>query len=150
MGLEIIIKQGSEITAQEIYGIVQLRNAVFIVELERALQDTDGQDLLPSVYQLMVKTESGEIVGHLRMHLHEDYVHIRRVVVAKEHRGYGLSREMMNAAIAWCHQKGFKKIILAARAHLLKFYGSLNFVPTSDLYFHEETGVWHQDLELPL
>lgn len=150
MGFEISIKQGTEITAQEIYGIVQLRNAVFIVELQRALQDIDGQDLLPSVYQLMAKNEAGEIVGHLRLHLHDDYAHIRRVVVAKEYRGYGLSREMMEEAISWCKKRGLAKIVLAARAHLLDFYGSLNFVPTSEKYFHEETAVWHQNLELIL
>lgn len=148
--MDWLIKAGSELTAKEIYGILELRNEVFVVELQRPIKDTDGEDLKPNVYQLFALDEKKKVVAHLRIHLEETSAHIRRVVVAKEWRGQGCAMMMMKRAIDWLRSNGVTRITIAARQHLQRFYESLNFVPTSERYFHEETAVWHVDMELIL
>lgn len=148
MGIEITIKQGADVSAQEIYGILRLRAAVFIVEFGCIFLDQDNQDLLPSIYQLMAKTQSGELAGYLRLDPHDESVHVKRVVVAKEYRDKGTAREMMNKAIFWCRQKGYAQIILTASTSLSKFYASLDFVPVGRQFVLDESNALYQDMKL--
>lgn len=47
------IKHHSELTTHELYGILRLRNAVYIVELDKPVGDTDGMDLTGDTYHAM-------------------------------------------------------------------------------------------------
>ncbi|MDH4446131.1 MAG: GNAT family N-acetyltransferase, partial [Acidovorax sp.] len=64
---------------------------------------------------------------------------IGRVVTAKEARGNGTGRALMQEGIARCHQVWpGQDIRISAQAHLQPFYGSLGFVAVSGEYLEDD------------
>lgn len=144
------VKNYVELGTAELYDILRLRNAVYIVELKCPVGDTDGEDLNEGTSHLMgYHQETGRLVAYLRMNAVDDgKVKIRRVVVAKEFRGNGVARTLMTESMNWCKSQEVKCIVLAARVHLREFYKSLGFLEVSKDYYLKEVGVWHVDMEL--
>lgn len=58
------IKKFEKLSTNELYGILQLRSEVFVVEQDCAYQDIDGKDL--HAYHLFVE-DGGNIVAVLRI-----------------------------------------------------------------------------------
>ena len=52
-GMEWVLKQFNQLSLDELYGIVQLRLEVFVVEQNCPYQDLDGKD--QSAYHLFLK-----------------------------------------------------------------------------------------------
>ena len=93
------VKKFNELNVEEIYKILSLRNEVFIVEQECPYLDCDNKD--QKSYHLFAQ-DNGEIVSYLRIlekGVSYDEISIGRVAVNKNHRGKGISREMMLKAI---------------------------------------------------
>ena len=64
---------------------------------------------------------------------------IGRVVTAKEARGNGTGRALMQEGIARCSQAWPDRgIRISAQAHLRGFYGSLGFEAVSDEYLEDD------------
>lgn len=156
------IKHHSELTTHELYGILRLRNAVYIVELDKPVGDTDGMDLTGDTYHAMFvddkpteanatydsTSKDGNVIAYVRLHWDKkaNRMQFRRVVVAKNHRGSGLATELMHRAITWCRERAVSNIDLAARIHLQKFYESLGFDVVGEKYFLQEVQVWHVNM----
>jgi ElaA protein len=72
---------------------------------------------------------------------------IGRVVTAPVARGNGLGRELMDQSIKRCYNLfGNGPIKIGAQLYLEKFYGSLGFVQSSDMYM--EDGIPHIEMVL--
>jgi ElaA protein len=139
------LKKFEELECKEIYEILKIRNEVFIVEQQCAYQDCDGKDKY--AYHLYLE-DNGEIISYLRIlekGISYDEVSIGRVLVSKNFRGKGTSRDMMLKAINFIEQDLKEtKIKISAQAYLINFYGSLGFKETSREYL--EDNIPHIDM----
>jgi ElaA protein len=140
-----------ELTASELYDILQLRSEIFVVEQNCVYNDLDGLDK-SAVHQFL--KSNGEIIAYSRLlkpgTRFSDYS-IGRVVVKQSERGKGLGIEMMEAAknyilIEW----GATKIKVSAQQYLQRFYENLGFEIVTDLYLEDgipHYGMLYQDLK---
>jgi ElaA protein len=121
-----------ELTAAELYAILELRARVFVVEQKCAYLDPDGLD---RTARHVWGARDGEIVAYAR--ILPAPTRIGRVVTAPEVRGTGVGRELMRRAIATITGP----IRLSAQAHLERFYNDFGFVRVGDPY--DEDGIPH-------
>ena len=132
------------LSVDELHALLQLRSAVFVVEQDCVFQDMDGLD--PRCRHLCA-CDGETLIGTLRLipPAAERLPTIGRVAVAQSHRGRGLGRLLMNAAISECERLWPNQAIqLAAQERLQRFYQSLDFARCSERYL--EDGIWHIDM----
>lgn len=139
------LKKFEELKVEELYEILKIRNEVFIVEQECAYQDCDGKD--EKAYHLYLQ-DNGKIIAYLRIlkkGVSYDEISIGRVLVHKNYRDKGISREMMLKAINFIElNMNEKEIKIQAQSYLVNFYGSLGFKETSNEYL--EDNIPHIDM----
>ncbi|MGZ4099939.1 MAG: GNAT family N-acetyltransferase [Bacteroidia bacterium] len=132
------LKSFTELSAKELYNILQLRNEVFIVEQNCAYQDLDGLD--QDALHLMGYTDSG-IISYARILKPGVCYHeaaIGRVVVSADQRGNKHGHDLMQQAIKECCRAfNTGTIIISAQQYLEKFYSSLGFVTESEMYLED-------------
>lgn len=132
-----------ELSTSDLYRILQLRSAVFVVEQNCVYQDIDGLDL--SCLHLFQSDEKGNVVAYARIippgRLYEE-VSIGRVVNDTQSRGKGLGRELMIRSMEICRQYYPNvPIKIMAQSYLMKFYQSLGFQVVSEEFL--EDGIPH-------
>jgi len=128
---------GSDLTAQDVYDIWKIRDAVFAVEQQVDEEDVDGRDLLPTMTHLWLADEDGP-TSYLRSYVEDGVRHIGRVCTRRDQRGRGLSgRLMVECSRLW----GDDVIELNAQAYLEKWYGTFGYVRSGDDYV--EAGIDH-------
>jgi len=131
----------SELTTQRLYGILALRNAVFIIEQTCLYQDVDGQDLLDG-NRHVAGYLGDSLMAYARILATGDRLVIGRVIIAPPARGLGLGHQLMERALTACdaHWPG-RGITLSAQAHLQDFYRQFGFAAVTDIY--DEDGIMH-------
>lgn len=135
-----------EFSLSELYDLLKLRQDVFILEQESFYADIDGQDQ-DALHYLITDTATGAILGAIRLFADADNgsARIGRVVIARQARGTGLGRALMQAGIDEAETRvPGGKIHVSAQAYLEKFYASLGFETVSDVYI--EDGIPHIDM----
>lgn len=134
-----MIKQFDDLTGQEVYQILKLRQDVFILEQACFYEDMDNKD---QVAHHLCIYEEGQVMAYLRIlppGLSYDEVSIGRVLVhqAARHKGYG--RKMMMEAMDYISQVMKESAIrISAQAYLEDFYSSLGFVRASEDYLEDD------------
>lgn len=148
--MEIIWKglPGCSLSAQQLYDILALRSAVFVVEQTCPFQDIDGQDLYASTLHIAGYLNE-KLVAYARV-LHVDdsleAVKITRVIVDNSVRGQKLGAKLMEKTMSFIHDNvQDKKIKLSAQSHLIRFYEGFGFKTVSDEYLDD--GIPHRDME---
>ncbi len=140
--MDISVKKFDELSVNELYGILQLRSEVFVVEQECAYQDLDAKDQ-KALHVLGLKNNS--IVAYTRILKPGDYfkeANIGRVVVKIAERKYGFGHEIMIASIKAVREHlNTTTIHLSAQTYLRKFYHSLGFIEVGEEYL--EDGIPH-------
>lgn len=137
------IKYFKELSAAELYEIMQLRAEVFIVEQNCPYQDADGKD--PKSYHLCGHNADGKLMAYARI-LPKDVSYaeasIGRVVSSPKVRGTGAGRELMEQSLLEI-EKLFGKVAvrIGAQMYLQKFYEDFGFVREGDEY--DEDGIPH-------
>ena len=94
--MELIIRLFHELTTEELYEILRLREAVFIVEQNCPYPEADGKDY--DAVHLFYPGQDGRIKAFLRLYWKQDEpgtVQVGRVVTAPEVRGTGLGRRIL-------------------------------------------------------
>jgi ElaA protein len=138
-------KPFAALTVEELYGLLALRQRVFVVEQTCTYLDADGVDL---VSRHLWAEARGAIVACLRIvpaGVSFDELSIGRVVTEQAMRGQGLGRVLMRRGIdAVIASHGPVPIRIGAQAHLEGFYGELGFVRTSEVYL--EDGIPHVEM----
>jgi ElaA protein len=134
-----LLKHFDELTARELYAIMQLRIEVFVVEQQCIFQDADNKD--QGGYHLMAWNDE-LLVAYSRIIpsgiAYKDYPSIGRVTTSPMSRKNGLGRELMLRSIAQLEQLfGKRAIKLGAQLYLKDFYGSLGFVQSSEIYLED-------------
>ena len=141
-------KRFSDLTADELYRILQARCAVFVVEQKCAYQDLDGIDR--QALHVWLEDE-GQILAYLRIFAAPDLaeaVQIRRVLTTV--RGKGLGTKNLQAGIAAI--LGFFThvwtIRLEAQCYATGFYTREGFAVQGEPF--DEDGIPHVLMERPL
>ncbi|MGH3458484.1 GNAT family N-acetyltransferase [Aeromicrobium sp.] len=129
---------GHELTAQDVYDIWRIRDAVFAVEQQVEDEDADGRDLLPTATHLWLADADGP-TSYLRVYVADDGVrHIGRVCTRRDQRGRGLSGRLM----AEVHRLwGDETLVLNAQAYLEAWYGTFGYRRSGDDF--DDAGILH-------
>ena len=143
--MEVTFKTFSELSTRDLYEILQLRSAVFVVEQECIYQDIDGKDQ-KAIHICGYK--NNYLVAYTRVFRPGDYFDataIGRVVVDKGFRQYGYGKEIMNKTLNYLVSNGLdKKITLSAQRYLTAFYEGLGFATVGGGYL--EDGIPHIEM----
>lgn len=134
----------SALSGAQIYEILALRSAVFVVEQQCIYQDIDGNDAL--ALHLLLTNDEGLLVAYARLFdtnvRFAGHQGIGRVIVRAEHRGSGVARLLMEQALAQCEKEfGPGSVFIEAQEHLRDFYASLGFVVSGPAFI--EDGIPH-------
>lgn len=140
----------SELTLEQLYGLLQLRVDVFVVEQNCPYPELDGKDKHPQTRHLLGLDELGHVVAYSRVlapSLSYPQASIGRVAVAKVIRGQGIANQLMQRAISiakrhWPNDN----IQIGAQDYLRQFYQQHGFVVNSEVYL--EDGIEHLDMLL--
>lgn len=130
----------NELTAKELYQIIQLRNEVFVIEQDCIYQDADGKDLKCGH---LWATINDEVVAYSRIVpkgiSYENEPSIGRVVSRGKHRGLGLGKHLIANSIQVIENRCFTSSIrISAQLYLKKFYESFGFKQVSKEYLEDD------------
>ncbi len=147
MNITWLCKFFDELAPYELYKIIQLRNEVFVVEQNCVFQDADNKD--QSCYHLMAFIDN-LLIAYTRLvppNVAYNEASVGRVVTSPEYRKTGIGRVLMQKSIEQCYALfGRKTIKIGAQFRLKKFYESLGFIKSSDIYV--EDGIEHIEMIL--
>lgn len=134
----------SELSNDDLYALLEARQAVFVVEQKCAYLDADGYD--QKSMHLLLWDESDALAGYLRVlppGLKYPQAAIGRVLTTASFRGKGLGHKLMKEALARIELTYGKMtdVTLSAQAHLQKFYETQGFVAHGPIY--DEDGIAH-------
>jgi ElaA protein len=129
----------ADLTPDRLYALLRLRTAVFVVEQECPYQELDGRDLEPTTRHFWIARDQNVPLAYLR--LLEDAggrFRIGRVCTATSDRGTGLSRRLMEAALA---EIGDRAAVLEAQVQVADLYVAFGFRSAGEPYL--EDGIPH-------
>ncbi len=142
---EWTFKAFDALSTPELYAVLQLRSAVFVVEQTCVFQDMDGFD--EQALHLM-GWEGGELVAYARCFaagVKFDETSIGRVISHPGRRGNGLGHQLMAEALRCVVCRwGAQAIRIGAQAHLRDFYAQHGFVDVGRPYL--EDGIAHLEM----
>jgi ElaA protein len=134
-----------DLSADQLYELLEFRQAIFVVEQASPYPDLDGRD---SEARHLTLRRGGALIGYLRLIPPDPRARIGRVAVTQAERGNGFARLMMDEAlrIAASFHPGCD-IEIGAQTYLEPFYRSFGFLPATSPY--DDFGVPHIDMVRP-
>lgn len=143
--MEVREKYFQDLNTQELYDLLALRSAVFVVEQDCVYQDLDYKD--QKALHLLGYNQ-GDLVAYTRIFSPGDYFEnasIGRVIVAKTHRSKQLGHAIMRASIdALLKHHEVSQIDISAQSYLERFYEFHGFKSTGEEYL--EDGIPHKKM----
>ena len=133
----VIIKSFEELNKAELYQIIQLRIAVFIVEQDCPYPDLDDMD--QDAQHLWIE-DAGEIVCYLRVNPAGSRFlepSLGRIVTKKSHRNRGYAEMLIKRAIDLVSEKESRAIRISAQCYLEKYYEKFGFIKASEEYLED-------------
>jgi ElaA protein len=141
-------KNFNELTPEELYAVLQLRNEVFVVEQNCVYQDLDNKD---QVALHLMGWDEKKLVAYSRLlppGASYPETSIGRVVTSPSARRKGLGKDLMQRSLYEVKRLfGDGPIKLGAQLYLKDFYTSLGFTQTSEIYL--EDGIQHIEMVKP-
>jgi len=136
-----ITKTFEELTTLELYALLRLRSEVFVVEQNCVFQDMDNADQL-AVHIMGFDDElDNELAAYTRVFgpgIKYDMCSIGRVVTSPRARRSGIGKKLMEHSIAVIEERfGKVPIKIGAQQYLEKFYASLGFKQSSEMYLED-------------
>lgn len=145
-------KSYAELSKDELFDILQLRQAVFVVEQNCVYPDIDSLDKTSIHLFNYAATESGELkmAAYLRIlpaGSHYTEVSFGRVITAPFSRGTGLGQHLISHALQLISEHyPHQAVKISAQLYLLEFYQKFGFTVASEQYM--EDGIPHIDMIL--
>lgn len=145
MEITTAIKSFDKLSLEELYGIIHLREKVFVVEQNAAYQDTDYKD--QKSWHVMLK-DAERVVAYARVipqGISYKEASIGRVVSDMEYRKLGLGRKIMEESLKVLQEKyETSSCRISAQTYLVPFYKSYGFKVCSTEYL--EDGLPHYEM----
>lgn len=143
--MDVVVKRFEELSAEEIYEILKVRVAVFVVEQNCAYQEIDDKDKYS--YHVFLKDDTG-IQAYLRVidkGVSFEDVSIGRVLTLK--RGCGLGKRILLEGIKVAKEKmKADRIKINAQSYTKEFYEKAGFKQVSEEFL--EDGIPHIQMVL--
>ena len=141
--VKTIIQIFEELTTRELYEILKIRAAVFVVEQECPYQDLDDIDFRATHITLWYENQ---IVAYSRVYKSKntDLWHIGRVMTTQRNKNFGLC--IMQEAIKVAKGLGAKVIEIEAQSYAIGFYEKVGFQVCSDEFLLD--GILHKRMRL--
>ncbi len=143
-------KKYEQLSLDELYEILKIRQEIFIVEQDCAYLDADGLD--KNAWHFFARKsddpQSSRIAAYLRVvfpkHKYQE-PSIGRVLTIKENRGTGLGKELTKKALLFIEEEFPNQVTrISAQQYLQKFYEELGFIAVSKP--HVEDGIAHIEM----
>ena len=145
--MELIVKHFDELTTSELFEILKLRVAVFVVEQNCPYQEVDEKDR--GAYHVWLQDDGG-IRAYLRVldrGVSFPEASIGRVIAVQ--RRQGLGTRIVREGIRVAREKfGADAITIEAQTYAAKLYENLGFCQTSEEFL--EDGIPHIQMQLKL
>jgi ElaA protein len=145
--MDLIVKRFEELSVEELYEILQIRVAVFVVEQNCAYQEIDDKDRYS--YHVILKDDS-EIKAYLRViekGVSFEEVSIGRVLTLK--RGCGLGNRILSEGIKVAKERmNADKIKIEAQSYAKEFYEKAGFKQVTEEFL--EDGIPHIQMVLEI
>jgi len=139
------LKPYNELTLDELYDLLQLRQMVFSVEQNCAYLDADGKDQL-TWHLLGYKND--KLIAYSRLipaGVTFTEISIGRVVTHKNYRMTGAGKELMRRSVLHCEELfGVQPIRIGAQKYLKAFYEGFGFKDCGKEYL--EDGIPHLEM----
>ncbi len=136
------LSEFAALSTGELYALMALRQAVFVVEQRCAYADLDGLDAQAAHLWCVAADGDPRPLAYARLFapgVRGPEASIGRVVTAPSVRRGGLGRELMRRAIdAVVARHGAVAIRIGAQKYLERFYGSFGFVRAGDDYVEDD------------
>jgi ElaA protein len=146
MGLQWIWFRFDELTRDQLYQVLSLRERVFVLEQKCLYNDIDGRDV--HAHHLLGTDPAGVLLAYLRVvapgHRCAE-PSIGRVVIDPSVRRLGYGHRLMKEGIRRAEELyPGRPIRLSAQRYLEGFYGAHGFLPEGDPY--DEDGIEHREM----
>lgn len=133
-----------QLSLDQLYAIMKLRQEVFIVEQNCPYLDTDGND--QESYHVMGLDKNGKLQAYTRLVppgvSYQNYSSIGRVTTSSEIRGQKQGKPLMQFSIDWNMRLWpDEPIKISAQSYIVKFYNDLGFFENGAEYL--EDGIPH-------
>jgi ElaA protein len=139
MSLTWVWKAFNDLSAEEVYTILCVRQEVFVLEQECLYLDADGKDR--KAFHLM-GFKGDELVAYARIlkpGVSYAEVSIGRILSTKNARGTGAGMQLMDQALSRIENEfGQVPIRISAQSYLKEFYQKYDFQPTGKEYLEDE------------
>ena len=143
--MDLVVKRFEELSVEELYEILRVRVAVFVVEQRCAYQEIDGKD--KSSYHVFLRDDTG-IQAYLRVidkGVSFEEVSIGRVLTVK--RGCGLGGWILSEGIRVAKEEmRADRIRIEAQSYAKGFYEKAGFRQVSEEFL--EDGIPHIQMVL--
>jgi ElaA protein len=137
--IQWLCKKFDHLNPHELYGILQLRNAVFVVEQNCVFQDADDKDQF--CHHVMC-IDNNKVIAYARIvppGISYVETSIGRVVTSPLRRAEGLGKLLMEKSIEEAYKLyGKTTLKIGAQLYLKKFYESFGFAQTSEVYIEDD------------
>lgn len=153
---QTIIHTFEELTTRELYAILKVRSAVFVVEQNCPYQDLDDIDFKSTHITIFCDNEivaysrvfkSDDLPGHNpSTTTFPDFWYIGRVLTTRRNQHYGL--QIMNESIRVAKELGAKTIEIEAQCYAIPFYEKVGFQVSSVEFMLD--GIPHKRMRLQL
>lgn len=143
MSFSVYVKSFTELSLQELYEILALRNSIFVVEQACAYQDIDGRD--ETAVHVIVREEE-KLLAYLRvLPRGNGEAAIGRVLAVERRKG--LATLALQAGITAAKERfGAKRIYLEAQTYARDLYEKQGFLQCGEEFL--EDGIPHIPMEL--
>lgn len=130
-----VIQTFKELTTHELYEILKVRAAVFVVEQNCPYQDLDDIDFKSTHIKIFF---GNEMVAYSRVFKSEDsdLWHIGRVLTTQRNKHYGL--QVMKESIEVAERLGAKTIEIEAQCYAIPFYEKVGFHVSSNEFMLDD------------
>lgn len=136
--LTFACKRFDDLTLRELYDVLWLRDAVFVVGQKiTAESEVDGLD--PQCSHVLGRDADGRIVATARLFLGDVPVKVGRIAVHPDLQRQGLGTDLMHFVDGVI---GERRAAMSAQAHLTAWYASLGWQPIGAVYI--EADIPHQ------
>ncbi len=136
------VKTFAQLSTTELYELLKLRVAVFVVEQSCFYQDLDDKDNVATTLHLMAYKDD-ELVAYARIVApgvsYQAQASIGRVIVSNKVRGLKMGHQLMKKSVVLCNDHWPQHDIkLSAQQHLQQYYQHHHFETVSAMYLEDD------------